>query len=207
MIDFIKDKKLVICAIFIMIIGVGMYIYKSNSDPITIEDTRESIEMQETEDKNEKTAENVIIVHVAGAVKKPGIVKLKEGSRVEDAVNEAGGLEDNADISNINLAYILEDGIKIKIPTLDEKELSDNSYIIEDIGDKVENSKSKKDKININTASESELETLEGIGASLAEKIVEYREKNGKFKNIEDIKNVTGIGDSKFEVIKNKINV
>ena len=207
MIDFIKDKKLVICAIFIMIIGVGMYIYKSNSDPITIEDNRESIEMQETEDKNEKTAENVIIVHVAGAVKKPGIVKLKEGSRVEDAVNEAGGLEDNADISNINLAYILEDGIKIKIPTLDEKELSDNSYIIEDIGDKVENSKSKKDKININTASESELETLEGIGASLAEKIVEYREKNGKFKNIEDIKNVTGIGDSKFEVIKNKINV
>ena len=206
MIDFIKDKKLVICAIFIMIIGVGMYIYKSNSDPITIEDNRESIEMQETEDKNEKTAENVIIVHVAGAVKKPGIVKLKEGSRVEDAVNEAGGLEDNADISNINLAYILEDGIKIKIPTLDEKELSDNSYIIEDIGDKVENSKSKKDKININTASESELETLEGIGASLAEKIVEYREKNGKFKNIEDIKNVTGIGDSKFEVIKNKIN-
>ena len=207
MIDFIKDKKLVICAIFIMIIGVGMYIYKSNSDPITIEDTRESIEMQETEDKNEKTAENVIIVHVAGAVKKPGIVKLKEGSRVEDAVNEAGGLEDNADISNINLAYILEDGIKIKIPTLDEKELSDNSYIIEDIGDKVENSKSKKDKININTASESELETLEGIGASLAEKIVEYREKNGKFKKIEEIKNVTGIGDSKFEVIKNKINV
>ena len=207
MIDFIKDKKLVICAIFIMIIGVGMYIYKSNSDPITIEDTRESIEMQETEDKNEKTAENVIIVHVAGAVKKPGIVKLKEGSRVEDAVNEAGGLEDNADISNINLAYILEDGIKIKIPTLDEKELSDNSYIIEDIGDKVENSKSKKDKININTASESELETLEGIGASLAEKIVEYREKNGKFKNIEDIKNVTGIGDSKFEVIKNNLNV
>ena len=203
MIEFLKEKKLIIGALLIIILGGGIYIYNLNDEDVSIVNNNEILESEEDEiDKKEQ--DNNIVVHVAGEVKKPGIVRLEEGSRLEDAINKAGGLTDNADISNINLAYILEDGTKIKIPSLNEKEIAE-SYIIEGIEE--EKSQNKNSKININTATEEELETLDGIGASLASRIIEYREKNGKFKNIEDIKNVAGIGDSKYEAIKDKIKV
>jgi competence protein ComEA len=205
MIEILKEKKLIIGAILIIILGGGFYLYNLNNDDVSIVNNTEKIESEEDEiDKKEQ--DNNIVVHVAGEVKKPGIVRLEEGSRLEDAINKAGGLTDNADISNINLAYIIEDGIKIKIPSIYETEIAD-SYIIEGIEEGKEINKDKNNKININTATKEELETLDGIGASLALRIIEYREKNGKFKNMEDIKNVTGIGDSKYDAIKDNIKV
>lgn len=98
----------------------------------------------------------------------------------------AGGLTEEADISKINLAYILSDGEKIYIANIND----------EDIQNTEENMQSSQaQKININTASISELTSLNGIGESLAKSVVEYRKKNGKFLKIEDIKNVSGIGD------------
>ena len=204
MLEFLKEKKLIIGTIIIILIGGIMYVYNSNNQYEIIGEESKKLEDTMEEEKNHE--ESIVIIHVAGAVKRPGIVKLKEGSRIEDAIKEAGGLLDNADISNINLAYVLEDGTKIKIPTIDEKSLTD-SYIIEGIGEEDNNGETKKSKININTATLTELETLDGIGPSLAERIIEYREKTGKFKTIEDIKNVTGIGDNKYESIKNNIKI
>ena len=108
------------------------------------------------------------------------------------------------------MAYVLEDGVKIRIPTIDDKE-NGESYIIEGSGDNIileENTEASSDTlVNINKADETELDTLPGIGPSLASKIIQYREENGNFKKIEDIKNVTGIGDTKYANLKDFIKV
>ena len=163
----------------------------------------------ENNTKENEGSKELVIVHITGAVKMPGIVKLPEGARIEDAIDKAGGLTEDADISDVNLAYVLEDGIKIKIPTISEEK---NEEIIinssgEGIVEKEISNNSENKIININKANETDLQTLPGIGASLAGRIVEYRNSNGKFNEIEDIKNVSGIGDSKYENIKNLICV
>ena len=172
--------------------------------------TNDQIENNSNEQQLEKN-EN-IIVHVSGAVNKEGIVELKNNSRIIDAIDKAGGLKDEADITNINLAYIIEDGMKIHIPSKEEKE---STIIVEsniDSGtveqsNEIKSNNNKKLKININTATKTDLETLPGIGESTALKIIEYRKKKGKFKLIEDIKQVNGIGENKFNKIKELITV
>lgn len=172
--------------------------------------TNDQIENNSNEQQLEKNKN--IIVHVSGAVNKEGIVELKNNSRIIDAIDKAGGLKDEADITNINLAYIIEDGMKIHIPSKEEKE---STIIVEsniDSGtveqsNEIKSNNNKKLKININTATKTDLETLPGIGESTALKIIEYRKEKGKFKLIEDIKQVNGIGENKFNKIKELITV
>ena len=162
------------------------------------------------EENTIKDTENEqIIVHITGAVKVPGIIKLKQGSRIEDAVEQAGGLTEDADISNVNLAYVLEDGVKITIPS--NLNIEEQEIITDESGENIIDTEFYKEntikgKININKAKEDELLTLPGIGIELASRIISYREQNGKFSNIEEIKKVSGIGDSKYEKIKDLIS-
>lgn len=144
------------------------------------------------------------MVHVTGQVTCQGIVKLEEGSRIIDAIEAAGGATNEADLSKVNLAYVLEDGVKIYIPSVNDTE---EKYVSS--GEDTTTSSSSKEtlKVNINTATSEELEKLPGIGSSIAAKIIAYRKENGKFSKIEDIKNVSGIGDAKFNNIKNYIYV
>ena len=132
----------------------------------------------------------------------------------------ADGVTEEADLSKVNLAYVLEDAQKIYIPNINEKE---EKEIVENMEDGVvisgsgmndennsssgNNSKNEKVKININTANVKELQKLSGIGESIALRIVTYRKENGKFNSIEDLKNVSGIGENKFNKIKNNIFV
>lgn len=160
---------------------------------------------------NQVTEEVVeIAVHITGEVKKQGLIYLKEGSRVADAIEKAGGETKNADLSQINLAYVLQDGQKIYVPNKNEKI---SQYITGNSGnnDTEENNTSdlsKEDsKVNINTANQSELDSLPGIGPSIAQKIIDYREENGNFKTIEELQNVKGIGDAKYEEIKDRVTV
>ena len=146
-----------------------------------------------------------IIVHIDGEVINQGLVTLKEGSRISDAIAAAGGTTDVADTSKVNLAYELKDAQKVYIPSIyDEEEII---YIQNDAGNSVivSDTPSSSSLININTASKEELETLPGIGESTATKIIDYRTKNGNFETIEDIKNVSGIGEAKFNNIKDNI--
>ena len=142
---------------------------------------------------------------------KEAIIYLNQGARIVDAIKEAGGETKQADLSQVNLAYELQDGQKIYIPNKKEKisqyitENSGNNIIIEDSNTSTQ--KGGSGKVNINTANQSELDRLPGIGPSLAERIIEYREENGNFKNIEDLQNVKGIGDAKFADIKDKVTV
>lgn len=201
-----KNQKIILIIILIlMLVFIGYYIMKktSNSEYISLEIN----ENENTENTiiDEKIEEKDIIIHIAGAVKKQGIVKIKEGSRISDVIESAGGITEEADLSKINLAYSLQDGQKVYVPSVDDKENADT--VTKEAGQKVieEDSTNKTKKININTASQTELETLKGIGPSTALKIINYRSENGNFKRIDDIKNVPGIGDSKFENIKNDI--
>lgn len=198
-------KKMIILGIIVVIIiiyCVYNYIKENKYEEVIQEDVY--ISVKENKIQEEK---NIIILHITGAVKNPGIVQIEEGARLIDAIEAAGGTTENADTSKINLAYILSDGQKIYIPSfLDEKI---ENYIEDNIGENIiiENTNSNINLVNINTATQTELETLTGIGPSLALKIINYRKENGKFKTIEDIKNVSGIGDAKFEAIKNEICV
>lgn len=207
-----KDKKVKIIIAFISIPIIIFLIYYINTKNDEIIISSNIIEENEVNEENEKkeTKEEIenIIVHVSGCVNKEGIVELPINSRVIDAINYAGGVKENADLSDINLASILEDGIKIYIPSLQEKtenafnennDLNISSKINENI------SSNSTQKININTATQEQLDTLPGIGQSTALKIIEYRKENGKFKKIEDIKQVKGIGEAKFNKLKDLI--
>lgn len=177
----------------------------------------ESVESQ-TEDISKAT--NKIYVYVTGEVNNPGVVIIDERSRIIDAINAAGGITDNANITKVNLVYVLEDGVKVNIPSNNDlKNDSKFEYITVASGDGSDNSvetgskksdlgkSTKQTIVNINTATQTELETLPGIGPSLALKIINYRKENGEFSSSEDIKNVSGIGESKFEQLKEYIRV
>ena len=217
MIEFLKQRKVVIIIGILVTILVGWKLFDSkNFEEINSNEILVSNLKNNEKEKNEDKEEEMMAIHVTGEVKNPGVVKVKQGSRIEDIIEAAGGLTENADITNVNLAFEVEDGMKIRIPSNDEGNENEGNiiehYITQDSGKGVIVSEDKSSEnlslvININTANETELEQLPGIGASIAGRIIDYRNKNGKFKAIEDIKNVTGIGETKFEKIKDLIKV
>ena len=212
MLDLNKRKKVIIILLIIFIGILGYYIYNKNIEEVVISESTTTENTENIEKATEET-KTKIVVHISGAVNKEGIVELEENSRVADAINKAEGLKEKADMKNINLAYKLEDGMKIYIQTEgEESEENQTNNIVVNSNNQInqkENSKNieKSTKININTANQTELETLPGIGPSTAIKIINYRKENGKFANIEDIKKVTGIGDSKYAQIKDLIKI
>ena len=143
-----------------------------------------------------------ITVYVTGAVNKPGLVKVPEGARAADAVNACGGLLPTADSEKVNMAQALKDGQQLKVP---EKNPAVNGS--QNDRSKIDKSKSvdNGEKVNINTADERTLDNLPGIGPAMAKRIIEYRETEGAFQSIEDIKKIRGIGEAKFAKLKDKI--
>ena len=197
-----NNKKIIVYILIGIVVVIAsiklidIYYQNNNNEEITIQN------VLTTEDEPEKIENETIKVYVTGEVKNQGVIELEQGSRIVDAIEKAGGQTEEANLKNVNLAYELEDGQKIYIPNKSEE----NTNEITDDGITGIDSK-ENDTININKANEKELQELNGIGESLASSIIKYREDNGKFKNIEDLKNVPGIGESKFSNIKEKIKV
>ena len=167
-------------------------------------------ELNSTNKGSEIKSQNKIVIHIIGEVENEGIVHIEEGARIIDAVDAAGGLTNLADISKVNLAYELKDGQMVKIPSIENNEESID-FVLSNSGEGTIVGDTSNDsginKININKATIEELQTLPGIGKSTAEKIINYRKENGEFFEIDDIKNVSGIGESKFNSIKDRITV
>lgn len=188
----IYKKGLAVVLIFTLIImaSIGIKLSgKSKDIKISGENIKfEEEEVQSEEEKNQSVVN--IIVDIDGAVSKPGVYEFSLGARVIDAINKAGGLTQRADTKNLNKARKLIDGEKIYIPEEGEEVYLDNENI--------------QEKININTATKEQLMSLDGIGEVYSLRIIEYREKK-RFTNIEEIKNVKGIGEKTFEKIKDKI--
>jgi competence protein ComEA len=141
-----------------------------------------------------------LIVHITGAVPRPGVYALPQGARVQDVISAAGGFLAEAQKTDINLAAPLEDGEKLDIPYIEGA----SPVLATPVDDVVVVT---TELIDINIASQAELETLPGIGPTTAQKIIEFREAMGPFLNTEDIINVSGIGPGTYERIKDLITV
>ena len=174
----------------------------SDTNELQVENQSNEIDEEEAENKESK-----IKVHISGAVKNEGVYELEEDARIIDAIEKAGGTLEIADMKNVNLASKLEDGMKIYIPKQGEEVTSSNQEVEENIALGNTSKESSKRKININKASKEELDTLPGIGESTAEKIINYRKEHKSFKSIEELKEVKGIGDAKFEEIKDLVDI
>ncbi len=207
--DIYKKGLILLAIIVIAVITVLGYLIESkdNNEVLPYEESGTVDDKSDEETgTDEKEKVSLIVVDINGAVKKPGIYELNEGMRVNDAIDAAGGFTEdvNSDYvsKNINKARILRDEEKIYIPCIED----DISLIEENIADNNANINTFNGKININTASKEQLITLKGIGDAFAQRIIDYR-NDKKFSNIEDIKNVKGIGDKTFEQIKDYIRV
>lgn len=212
-----KKIFLILLGISIILIGVIFVLYKnyytSNEEVIDIFKDKEE-EVVEEESEILKEEEEKVVVDIKGMVANPGVYEVSSSSRVNDVIELAGGLLENADTSLINLAKIVSDEMTIIIYSNEEvlekyKEdvcvcdcpLISNDACIES------GSEDSGALVNINTASKEELMTVSGIGEAKAESIIKYREDSGSFSAIEDIMNVSGIGESLFEKIKDYITV
>ena len=176
----------IITVLSALIISFSIYLFTKDSKEVSLNSNDFFFNEPIQESENSK-----IVIHIAGEVNSPGILYLDNNSRIADAISAANGTTDIADINKINLAYELRDGQKIYIPSIYDDDTSE--YITDTPGKYVldSSSSSQTDTININTATQSELESLPGIGKSTANKIIDYRTTNGKFKTIEDIMKVS----------------
>lgn len=199
------DKRWTVVAVLLVLVvftaGVKYSDYK-NSQEMAEEILLSSSPVVE-ERLEEEAPEKTIAVYVTGAVKYPGVYRLQEGDRMHQAIELAGGALEEAEVRYLDMARLLVDGETILVPLKGETAEGMPGTNSGHLG-----SSQRSGLVNINTASAQEMaEKLDGIGPSLAQRIVDYRNNNGMFKNIEEIKNVSGIGDKRFEAIKDKITV
>ena len=208
-----NKKKIIVFVLMLLICPLGLIIkdkFGSKEDIYVLTEEKElyqeTIEEKEVEKEEKDITNKEITVYVSGEVNKPGIVTLNEGDRLATAVEMVGGTTDKADLNGINMAIKVQDEMHYIIPKIGDVVKNNNSEIVSnDNTNQAEASKTSQ--ININTATIEELDTLPGVGEATANKIVNHRSENGEFKSIEEVKNVNGIGDKKFEEIKNLICV
>lgn len=185
--------------------GGSKELVKNDNEDMYVEEENEgnNKDVKKEEIANVSSNNNLIVVEIKGEVRNPSVYYVKEGCIIEDLIKEAGGLTESADTASINRAEEVANHQCVVIPNINDK----NSGNTNAVGAESGNIDSKNDKININTASSEELQTLNGIGEAKASAIIEYRESNGNFKSIEDLTNVSGIGKASLEKIKEKITI
>lgn len=202
-----KDKiKAAALPVVIGLAVIFFWFYGAGGEEPELKDKpiQPSEELSETAEQSLESGEaGDIFVDIDGAVKKPGVYKVSEGTRLFQVIELAGGLTDDASTQSLNRAEAVYDGQKITVYSSDT-----GGYSQEDAGSGIPAEKGiTGGKVNINTADSVTLQTIPGIGPSKAARIIEYRDSQGRFKKIDDIKNVTGIGDITFENIKDYITV
>lgn len=202
------DKKriiIIIVVIFVLILFISIKHYDRTDETEDIPESIVELEEEETVESvtlPEGSRPTIVYVDIKGAVIKPGVYKLEDEKRVLDAIQLAGGFKNDADQTKINLAARVTDEMVLYIPTIGE--VLQNEFQNET---GLPTNEIDEGKININTATSAELESLPGIGAAKAASIITFREQNGPFKENRDLVNVSGIGDKSFEQLKDKITV
>ncbi|MDN5332580.1 MAG: competence protein ComEA [Tepidanaerobacteraceae bacterium] len=202
--EFTKREKILLFALGIVCLLAAIFAYnaffaKAPDVAFKLEDGQAIPVFESEENSSGGMPKAKIVVHVAGAVKNPGVYELDEGSRAIDAIKAAGGYLPEADTVSINLAKKLQDEQMLYIPRVGESPAAGDAGsggILPSDG-----------KININSAGLEELDRLPGIGPALAQRIIDYRNQHGPFKSVEELKNVSGIGEKRFEEIKNFVKV
>lgn len=212
--------KAVVVAILVVIAaasGLAMASFSSRSSGVSFEHSDEasasdargagdsSPDDDESSAKSSSAAE--VYVDVDGAVVRPGVYRLKDGARVSQAIDAAGGLTAEADVTGLNRASKITDGQKIYVPTVGEQQAAAAVGGAESSAATTPGAGSSPGLVNINTASAAELQTLSGIGPSMAQSIIDERTKNGAFASVDDLMRVSGIGEKKLAKIKDCICV
>ena len=223
---FRKYWRYVFIAFGIIFIVIGSYIYYTNTNTISVVSDKKLVS-DKKEDNIIPVNNKSVFVDIKGAVVTPGVYELEENKRVIDVIKLAGGLKENASTINLNLSKIVEDEMYIIVYSKEEVEcyLNKNENSKEIVCASLEcichntnndacinndnniNEIKTNNKISINNATKEQLMTLNGIGESKADAIIKYRQENGKFNNLEDIKNVSGISDNTYEKIKEDISL
>lgn len=203
---FNKYKILIIVVIcllgFLVILSNFTNDIDNDEDAFKKYSKKTEIKQDSQDSYSEKNDAEEIFVYIGGAVVRPNVYKLMEGARIKDLVQVAGGFSDNAESKDINLAQKLNDEDYIYVYSIGESEIDSN------ISSEVTSSIRKDGCININKATVEELKSIDGIGEARASKIVEYREENGPYKNIDELKTIGArIGEKTFETIKDKVYV
>lgn len=198
----IKAKQILYVGAFIVLTLIG-YIFLPKDEVVI--NTNAFVDDSFQDISGNIINKEMIYVHIEGAVNFPGIKDVPKNTRLFELIEIAGGELDDADLSKLNLASILKDEQKVYVPF---KISNETVGLDKDEPVKIYNEIDSYNKdVNINTASSEDLQTLEGIGPAMADKIINYRELNGYFSSIEDIKNVSGIGEAKFNKIKDNITI
>lgn len=204
-----KKEKLIGIAILLIVLTLiaGIYTYINMPKPLSDKEVEDMFVEEDSKDnKTSTTAANNsgnIVVEIKGEIKKPEVYIMEKGSIIKDLIEEAGGLTEKADTKNINLAKELQNHECIVIGNIDNKAQSNEGSL----ASLSSSGKSQDGTININTATEAELDTLPGVGKVMAGKIIEYREKNGGFKSIDELKKIDRVGEGTFEKLKDKISI
>ncbi len=188
----------------IIVMCIGLMACKKDDDLIELTQNRQDVT---TVEKNQETEQ--IVVYINGQVKKPGVYKLSKNSRLYQVVDMAGGMTKNAKKEALNLAETVVDSQNIHVMSKREynRSVSKNSFQKDSEISEAKNDSGKSGLIDINTATKETLTTLPGVGESKAAAIITYREENGQFSTIEDIKKVSGIGDATYDNLKDLITV
>lgn len=209
--NLLTKKKAVIVAATIVIILVSCYVFfvLLEPKPPKQETMFAEIEQKEQETTEEEDIPAVIKVDVKGAVRAPGVFIARPGDRVIDLIKAAGDFNKDADLDKVNLAQLVEDQMVIYVPKIGEENVELPGGVAPSAGvtTALGTEGSNRHKVNLNTATKEELETLSGIGPAKSTAIIEYRDKTGKFQQIEDLKNISGIGDKTFEKLQDSITV
>lgn len=217
--DKLLGHKAVVVAILVVIAaasGLAMASFNSRSSGVSFEhsdeasasDVRGSGDASPDDESSAKSSSAAeVYVDVDGAVVRPGVYRLKEGARVSQALDAAGGLTVEADVTGLNRASKITDGQKIYVPTVGEQQAAAAVGGAESSAATTPGAGSSSGLVNINTASAAELQTLSGIGPSMAQSIIDERTKNGAFASVDDLMRVSGIGEKKLAKIKDYICV
>lgn len=208
-----KKSLIVLLAIIAVAAGATFYGLHEEAEPAL------TTEVAASATKEQEPAAKGIVVYLTGAVQQPGIVHLNEGARVADAVEKCGGFAPTADTEAINLAQVMKDGQQLKVP---EKGAFVPTQVATAAGGIAVRSGSNSGAapqaqatgggsdgglVNLNTADEKQLDTLPGVGPAMAQRIIDYRQSEGAFTAIEDLKKIKGIGEAKFNKMKDKVCV
>ena len=204
-----KENKIIGLIIVFIVFGASIFIYRYEKDEVFKDEYMKEIFVTEESDKKdmsldsnkieEEAVVNKIVVEIKGEVNKPDVYTMDEDSIIRDLINEAEGVTEEANLDGINRAKKLQNNQLIVIPNINDKEsmVVNNEYIEEE----------ENELISINNASKERLMDIQGIGEVKADSIIEYREKNGGFKSIEELKNIGGIGEKTFEKLKDSISL
>ena len=207
-----QHQKIIIVLVVVILAGGGYWMLKHFHPALFLGDPDFVVETETTPPTPpSSTAQPEIVVHVMGAVKSPGVYHLSADARVHEAIEKAGGKTDQADLHSLNLAAKMRDGEQIYVPEIHQ---------IPDVGQTIPTSSSSAappqpsvrrsassdgSRININTATFQELQTVRGIGPTMAQRIIEYRQTSGRFATVDDLTNVKGVGEKTLEKIRDSI--